>query len=354
MNWKPQKEDPEDSEAQVLNKTMKVIVPMAGMGKRLRPHTLTTPKPLIPVAGKSIVERLVEDIAAITGEQLEEVAYVTGRFGEEVEKDLIAVAERLGAKGRICYQDQAMGTAHAILCAAESLEGHVTVAFADTLFKADFKPDPTVDGVLWVQRIPNPEQFGVVKLDEQGNITDFVEKPKTFVSDLAMIGIYSFKDGAALRKELEYLIDNNIMNSGEYQLPDALRNMMKKGMKFAVGLVEDWMDCGNKDATVDTNQKVLEYNKHLPMIDKTAILQNSTVLHPCYIGAGVEIHNSVVGPHVSIGGGTKVSSSIIKNSIIQNDCELINMQIKDSMIGRSVKAQNMNGNFSLGDYSEIK
>lgn len=333
---------------------MKVIVPMAGMGKRLRPHTLTIPKPLIPVAGKSIVERLVEDIAAITGEQLEEVAYVTGRFGSDAERDLIAVAERLGAKGRICYQDEALGTAHAILCAAESLQGHVTVAFADTLFRASFKPDPSADGVLWVQRIENPEQFGVVKLDTEGNITDFVEKPKTFVSDLAMIGIYSFKDGAALKSELQYLIDHNIMNGGEYQLPDALRNMMKKGMKFVVGEVEDWMDCGNKDATVDTNRKVLNYIQQDLSVPATARIHDSLVIQPCYIGENVELHHSVVGPHVSIGSGSKINGSIIRNSIIQSDCELNNMQVYDSMLGRSVKAHNQRGSYSLGDYSEIK
>ncbi len=327
---------------------------MAGMGKRLRPHTLTIPKPLIPVAGKSIVERLVEDIAAITGEQLEEVAYVTGRFGSDAERDLIAVAERLGAKGRICYQDEALGTAHAILCAADSLHGHVTVAFADTLFRADFKPDPSADGVLWVQRIENPEQFGVVKLDAEGNITDFVEKPKTFVSDLAMIGIYSFKDGAALKAELNYLIDNHIMNGGEYQLPDALRNMMKKGMKFVVGEVTDWMDCGNKDATVDTNRKVLNYIQQDLSIPASASVVESTIIQPCYIGENVKLHQSVVGPHVSIGSGSKISGSIIRNSIIQSDCELNNMQVYDSMLGRAVKAQNQRGSYSLGDYSEIK
>jgi len=232
---------------------------MAGMGKRLRPHTLTTAKPLIHVAGKPIVEQLVEDIVAVCKTKVNEIAFVTGRFGEEVEQRLIAVAEQLGARGSIHYQDEALGTAHAILCAAELLNGPVTVAFADTLFIADFTLDANADGVLWVQKIDDPRQFGVVVLNSDGVITDFKEKPQEFISDLAMIGIYYFKNGEILRNELQYLIEHNIRNGGEYQLPDALRNMMKKGFRFVPGTVDDWMDCGNKQALVETNSRYLRH-----------------------------------------------------------------------------------------------
>ena len=221
---------------------MKVIVPMAGRGSRLRPHTLVTPKPLVPVGGKPIVHRLVEDIASVCTEKIDEIAFVIGDFGPEVEKELIEVAAQLGAKGSIHYQEQPLGTAHAVLCAKEKLDGPVVVAFADTLFKANFKIDPNDDGILWVKQIEDPSAFGVIKMNEQGEIIDFVEKPKEFVSDLAMIGIYYFKDGARLRQELEYLIDNNIIKSGEYQLPDALRRLTEAGYKFKPGEVIEWLD----------------------------------------------------------------------------------------------------------------
>src|SRR5688500_5031469 len=169
---------------------MNMIIPMAGLGKRLRPHTLTVPKPLLPVGGKPIVHRLVEDIAKSCPEKIDEIAFVIGDFGKEVEDELVAVAEKLGAKGSIFYQHQALGTAHAVLCAEACLTGPVVVAFADTLFRADFTIDKNADGILWVNQIENPSAFGVVTLDKDGNIQDFVEKPKTFVSDLAMIGIY--------------------------------------------------------------------------------------------------------------------------------------------------------------------
>src|ERR1043165_1026886 len=173
---------------------MKIIVPMAGMGKRMRPHTLTTPKPLIAVAGKPIVQHLVEDIARTSGEKIEEIAFIIGRFGMATEDLLLKIASNLGAKGSIHYQDEALGTAHAIMCAREALEGKVVVAFADTLFKAEFKLDGTQDGVILVHKVADPRQFGVVKVDDQGFITDFVETPEQFVSDLAIIGIYYFRD----------------------------------------------------------------------------------------------------------------------------------------------------------------
>ena len=178
---------------------MNIIVPMAGRGSRLRPHTLTVPKPLIKVGGKPIVHRLVEDISKMCKEKIDEVAFVIGDFGEQVEKELIAVAKELGAKGSIHYQKEPLGTAHAVLCAEQCLEGPVIVAFADTLFKADFQISEGIDGMIWVKQIEDPSAFGVVKLNATNEIVDFVEKPTEFVSDLAMIGIYFFKDGAALK-----------------------------------------------------------------------------------------------------------------------------------------------------------
>ena len=173
---------------------MKIIVPMAGRGSRLRPHTLTVPKPLVPIAGKPIVERLVEDITRVCGQKVDEIAFVIGDFGKEVESELVNIAEGLGAKGSIYHQYEALGTAHAILCAKESLYGPVVVAFADTLFRADFKLDSSKDSIIWVQQVKDPSAYGVVKMDDNSVITHFIEKPTEFVSDLAIIGIYFFKE----------------------------------------------------------------------------------------------------------------------------------------------------------------
>lgn len=334
---------------------MKVIIPMAGRGSRLRPHTLTIPKPLIPVGGKPIVHRLVEDIASVCTDQIEEIAFVIGDFGAAVEKELIQVAEKLGAKGKIVYQHEALGTGHAVLCAKELLDGPVVVAFADTLFKADFKINPTVDGILWVKQIEDPSAFGVVKMNENNDIIDFVEKPQTFVSDLAMIGVYYFKEGKDLLQELNYLIDHAVIKSGEYQLPDALRRLTEKGQKFKPGKVDEWLDCGNKEVTVFTNQRVLEYDKakNVDLIHSSVKLNDAIIIPPCFIGENVEISNAVIGPHVSIGENSNLKNCIIKNSILQKNVNITNVVLNDSMIGSYAKYNGISKDLSISDYSTI-
>ncbi len=334
---------------------MKIIVPMAGMGKRMRPHTLTIAKPLIPIAGKPIVQRLVEDIVKVCQDKVDEIAYIIHpSFGKATEENLIKVAEGLGAKGTIHYQDEALGTAHAILCAKSALEGNVVVAFADTLFRTDFKLDNSADGIIWVKQIEDPRQFGVVKMNAAGDITDFVEKPQEFVSDLAIIGIYYFKDGANLSKELQYLLDNKIMDKGEYQLTNALENMQKKGLVFKPGTVTDWLDCGNKAITVQTNQRYLEFIKHDKLVADTVKQTNSVIIQPSYIGENVVLENAVVGPHVSIGSNTVIKNSIISNSIIQNHSILTNQVITNSMVGNHVSLTGKALDLSVGDYTVME
>ena len=327
---------------------------MAGRGSRLRPHTLTIPKPLIPIAGKPIVQRLVEDISNVCNEKVDEIAFIIGDFGKEVETNLISIAESLGARGSIYFQEEALGTAHAILCAKESLKGNIVVAFADTLFKADFKLDNSSDGIIWVKQIENPSAFGVVKLNSTGEITDFVEKPDTYVSNLAIIGIYYFKSGEQLCNELEYLIDNDIKEKGEYQLTNALENMKNKGIVFRPGEVKEWLDCGNKNVTVATNKKVLELNNEFLENNTSASLTNSIVIPPCYIGDNVELTSSVIGPFVSIGDNTKITNCVINNSLIQENSTIKSAVLSNSMIGNNTSYIGKEIDLSIGDFTEIK
>jgi glucose-1-phosphate thymidylyltransferase len=336
---------------------MKIIVPMAGRGSRLRPHTLTVPKPLIPIAGKPIVHRLVEDIAGVINQDIEEIAFIIHKdFGDQVPKDLVAIAEKLGAKGSIYYQDKPLGTAHAIMSAKESMSGPVVVAYADTLFRADFTLDTSADSVIWVKQVDDPSAFGVVQLNDKNEIVDFVEKPAEFVSDLAIIGIYYFKSGEALRSELQYLLDNDIVKGGEYQLTDGLENMKQKGMKFVPGKVDEWMDCGNKNVTVETNSRMLGFLQAdgENMVAVSAMIDNSTIVPPCYIGEGVVLKNATVGPNVSLGANTKVENSTIKNSLVQNNSVIRNAALDNAMIGSHAI---FDGNFksiSIGDYSVLE
>ncbi|MEQ8546904.1 MAG: sugar phosphate nucleotidyltransferase [Cyclobacteriaceae bacterium] len=332
---------------------MNLIIPMAGKGKRLRPHTLTTPKPLIPIAGKPIVQRLVEDIAQVTPEKIEKIGFIVGDFGAEVEKDLLAIAKSVGAEGFIFEQEVAIGTAHAVHCAREILTGKCTVAFADTLFKASFTLNTEDDGIIWVKQVADPSAYGVVNVNDEGVIAEFVEKPSEPVSDLAIIGIYYFKDGDALRDQLDHIINNKILAGGEYQLTTALENLKQAGTKFIPGEVSDWLDCGNKQVTVASNTRYLQFIGE-NQIAKSATINNSVVIPPVTIGENVIIENSVVGPHVSIGNATKIVSSRIEDSLIQTNVNLRNVNITNSMIGNYVDMESNAKEVSLGDYTQLK
>jgi glucose-1-phosphate thymidylyltransferase len=339
---------------------MKIIVPMAGRGSRLRPHSLTVPKPLIPVAGQPIVHRLVKDIVKVLNQPIEEIAFVLGDpawFGEDVVSSLEDLAKSLNAKATIYRQDQPLGTGHAIMCAKESLSGPAVIAYADTLIRANFNLDPEADAVIWTKQVDKPEAFGVVKLNDKNEIIELVEKPEIFVSDLAVIGIYYFKDVAVLKEELQHVLDNNIINGGEYQINDGIKGMMKKGKIFKTGTVDEWMDCGNKPVTIETNTRMLGFLKsdgEEQLIASTVKNNNSTIIEPCFIGENVVLNNATIGPNVSIGNDCKIEASTVKNSLIQSHTTIKNANLDDAMIGNHVS---FDGNFtkiSIGDYSVLE
>ncbi|NNC33942.1 MAG: nucleotidyltransferase [Croceitalea sp.] len=338
---------------------MKIIVPMAGRGSRLRPHTLTVPKPLIPVAGKPIVHRLVSDIAKVLGEPIEEVAFILGDpafFGDDVVSSLKELTKELGAKASIYRQDQPLGTGHAIMSAKESLTGPAVIAYADTLIRAEFNLDKSADSVIWVKQVEDPQAYGVVKLNDSNEIVELAEKPKDFISDLAVIGIYYFKDVAQLRDELQFVLDNQIINGGEYQINDGIKRMMQKGMKFVPGKVDEWMDCGNKNVTVETNQRMLRFleSDGEQLISNSAEQHNANIVEPCFIGDNVVLKNCTVGPFVSVGADTVIENSTIKNSLIQSNSKISNANLDNAMIGNHVV---YDGNFetiSIGDYSVLE
>lgn len=334
---------------------MNIIIPMAGLGKRMRPHTLTVPKPLLPIAGKPIVHRLVEDIAKVCPEKIDSIGFIIHpSFGKEVEESLKTIATQVGATGKIYYQEQAFGISHALLFAKELFKGKIVVAFADTLFRAEFKLDTSKDGIIWVQRVEDPSQFGVVRVDEQSVITELVEKPTDFVSDLAIIGIYYFKDGEALAREMQHLIDNNIKDKGEFQFTSALQGLQKKGAKLVPGEVSEWLDCGNKNVTVQTNRRYLEFIKSQPLVSAKAKVINSVIIPPCFIGDDAVIENSVVGPYVSVGEKTKIVDSRIENSIIQTQSVISRAMLTNSMLGNFTTFEGSSQDLSLGDYNAVK
>jgi glucose-1-phosphate thymidylyltransferase len=313
---------------------------------------------LTVIAGKPIVQRLVEDITSVVNQKIEEIAFIIGPtskgFPTNTSDKLLAIAEELGAKGSVYIQEEALGTAHAIYCAKDSLSGPCVVAFADTLFKADFTLDANADGAIWVKKVEDPSAFGVVKLKD-GFITDFVEKPKEFVSDLAIIGIYYFKDGDKVKNEIQYLIDHNLRENGEYQLTNVLESLKQQGAKFIPGTVDAWMDCGKKDPTVDTNTQVLGFEQKAGnnLVSKSVVLENSEIIQPCFIAENVVLKNTKIGPYVSIGENSVVENSTIINSLIQSNVAIKNANLDNAMIGNHAKYNGEFTSVSIGDYTEL-
>lgn len=333
---------------------MKIIIPMAGRGSRLRPHTLTVPKPLLPVVGKPIVQRIVEDFNDSFPGEIEEVAFIIGDFGPQAEQQLRSIAEGIGARASIYHQETPEGPAHAVYCARESLDGKCIVAFADTLFKASFQFDTETEGIIWVQQVDDPSSFGVVKTNADGVITDFVEKSPIFVSDQAIVGLYYFREGARLRQEIAHLIDNDLRDRGEFQITSVLENMKNKGTAFRAAPIEEWLDCGTKNNVLDTSRRMLELKQDAEqLIAQDVVQKNTVIIPPCYVGPGSTLKNTVIGPYVTIGSNCHIENAVIQDSIIQSDTSVQHIVLQRSMIGNHAEVTGTPDNWSVGDYTQV-
>ena len=331
---------------------MKLIIPMAGRGTRVRPHSNTVPKPLLPVAGTMIVERLVETFIRTMDRSIDEIVYILGPdFGADIKGPLEQMSQRHGAACTFRVQEVALGTAHAVYCAEEDLEGEVIIAFADTLFdsKEVFRVEGA-DSVIWLKKVDDPSRFGVA-VYEGDQITGFVEKPEEFISDLAIIGVYYFKDGEKLKEELAYVIDNDIKGpGGEYFLTEALDRMIRQGKIFKTATVDEWLDCGTLPAWLETTGVIVEKEAATTL----PTYEGSTIVPPVYIAEGVVIEGSTVGPHVSIEAGAQIKGSTISNTIIRERAQLSGCVIEQSTVGAHTELTNYTGVIHSGDHSIIE
>jgi glucose-1-phosphate thymidylyltransferase len=330
---------------------MKLIIPMAGRGTRLRPHTHVTPKPLLPVCGTSMVERIIQTIASVLPRRPDEAVFILGPdFGYEVREQLSEICERLGMKAAFGVQERALGTAHAVAQAGGHLDGECLILFADTLFYMDETPDlEGSDAVLWVKHVDDPRRFGVVVKDDQGRITDFVEKPSEPISNEAIIGIYYIRDGAALGREIQYLIDHSVQGAGgEYQLTDALDRMLKTGSVFRTAAVSEWLDAGTIPALKETTHVILDKERS---DEKQGTVDNSVLIEPVYIGPDAVVRDSVIGPYVAIHGGAQVSGSVLKDTIVFADATIEESALADAIIGHHAEVRGYAGSLNIGDHA---
>lgn len=321
---------------------------MAGIGKRMRPHTLAVPKPLLKIAGKSIVERLVDNLSR--NKSIDEIHYIVGNFGKNVEDTLMELAKEKGAQGYIHYQKTALGTAHAVYCASEALKKDVIIAFADTLFIGDFKISNDDEAIIWTKTVTHPELYGVVHENKKREVIDFFEKPKNFVSDKAIIGIYYFKNSEELEKEIRHLLDKKIMVNGEFQLTDALKNLLNKGIKFRCKVIEEWLDCGNKEEYLRSCRKILEVLNYEINTDR----KKNRINKPVFIGKNVLIEDSEIGPNVCIEENSIIENSKVKNSIIGSNTKIVLSDLNNSIVGDECFIRKGNGELNLGAYNQYE
>ena len=328
---------------------MNLIIPMAGRGTRLRPQTLTTPKPLIEIAGKTIIQRILDVVTSQSKQKINNIGFIIEKPNPEIEQELCELAKLNNIKPYIFFQHHAKGTAHAIYCAKSILKGPVLIVFSDTLFETELVFPENADGCIFVQEVDDPSSYGVVKVGKKGYITDFIEKPKNKISNLAIVGIYYFKEGNTLSKEIKNIIDNNTVLKGEYQITTALENLKNKNTLFIAHKIQKWHDFGTPKNLLKSHAEILKQDDH-----KLNKIQNTTIIPPCYISKDAIIKDSKIGPFVSVGSGTQIRKSIISNTIIQKNTIITNAELDSSIIGNNVQ---YNGNFNqvnIGDYSILK
>ena len=332
---------------------MKLIVPMAGRGTRVRPHSHVTPKPLLSVKGRSIVERMVDTFAQVMPTVPDEGVFVLGPdFGSEIRDQLTALCEDRDMTAQFAVQEESLGTAHAVGCAEAHLEGDGIVVFADTLFQIDEAVtfDDEADVVAFVREVEDPSRFGVAVRDGE-HVTKLVEKPDEPISNEALIGIYYVRDLADLKTEIDYLIENDMRGKGgEYQLTDAFDRRLQKGDTFTTASVDAWMDCGTIPALLETTGRVLD--RESDDLHQGTV-KNSVVHDPVYVGPEATIENAVVGPHVSVEEGATVKNAVLRDSIVFAEGMVENAVLADSVVGRHAAVDQGIDSLNVGDHSQI-
>lgn len=322
---------------------MKIVIPLAGLGTRLRPQTLTKPKPLLNVAGKPVLGHILDKLNVL---DVEEIIFITGYLGGQIHE---YVSANYGFPARYVEQKQQLGQAHAIALTKEFVQGPIFIIFVDTIFETDLKrlEDVTIDGVMYVKEVEDPRRFGVAVLKD-GLISRLVEKPTTSVSNLAVIGLYYFKDSQWLFRAIDELMARDIKTAGEYFLADAIQIMIDQGAKLEADTVDVWEDCGKPETLLQTNRYLLDKNGM-----DTFQCTSCIIRPPVYIANTALIENSIVGPYVTIADHSVVRNSIIENSIINDRSIIENAHLSGSLVGSDARVKGGFNTLNVGDSSEI-
>ena len=325
---------------------MKVIIPLAGKGTRLRPHTHVTPKPMLRVAGKPVMQYIIDDLKKLGG--IDEVVYITGHLKEKVE-----AYARAALKVPSVFIEQAVqdGTAGAVALARPRVDQPVLIIFVDTIFDADLSviQRTDADGIIWTKEVEDYQRFGVVVTDASGHMTKIIEKPKEPISKRANIGLYYIRNWKLLYEGIDHVLSRP-KNKGEWYLTDAFQYMIDKGAKLKVIDVAGWYDAGKIDTLLDTNRVMLEKGR----ARKPASAPGCTIVDPVYIEDGVTLERSTIGPNVSISAGTMVRDSTLRDTVVGEKSQIVGCKLSMSLVGDEVQLAGVSGSVTVGDHSEIK
>ena len=328
---------------------MKIVIPTAGFGTRLRPHTWSKPKPLVTVAGKPVLGHVLDMFGSLP--TLDEVVIIVGYLGDQIERYVDSAYPAL--KTRYIEQEEMLGQSHAIWLAREGLEGPMLMVFVDTLIETDLTglPSETAEAVAWVKEVPDPRRFGVAEAGPDGWVSRLVEKPEDTSNNLALVGFYYFAEARDLIKAIEQQMDQKTQLGGEFYLADAINIMLDDGLRMRVQPVDVWQDCGKPGPLLDTNRYLLEHGR-----DNSADARKReqvVIVPPVYIDPSSDIKESVIGPNVSIGPGCVIEQSLIRDTIVDAESHIVDSVLSTSVIGREARVIGRFRSLNVGDSSEV-
>ena len=334
-----------------MAETLKIIIPMAGLGARLRPHTWNKPKPLISLAGRTVLDFFLDTFKSIPLTRQVEYVFIIGQMGDQIKEYIKQRYPQTPA--HYVIQAEMRGQSDAILLAREHLKGPAIVAFADTLVDTDFTAlaSEKADAVVWVKPVEDPRRFGVAEVNSSGFVKRLIEKPEDMKNNLAIVGIYYFKECQKLCDAIEEQIKRNISLRGEYYLADAVNILLEKGTKMRAQPIEVWLDAGTPDTMLSTNRYLLEHGQDNAADNPKR--PGVSIISPVFIHPDAEITNSVIGPNVSIGAGCRIEASVLRNTIIEEGTEVKTVVIEDSILGRNVRVAGSPTHLNLGDQTQV-